>query len=128
MDSTRNVNLAAAAGTRQLNQVQPWLPQQANPPVASTATQPRVSSRPIQAVRWDETRTTDDQGNSASTTPVVSWGVATVPITYPLTKAGVATVLPPSPLTTASGSLMESTVHDSTRPRPNDRQDGAQFP
>ena len=32
-----------------------------------TAIQPRVSSRPIQAVRWDETSITDDQDNSAST-------------------------------------------------------------
>ena len=29
------------------------------------ATQPRVSSRPIQAVRWDETSITDDQDYSA---------------------------------------------------------------
>ena len=35
------------------------------PPMASTATQPRVSSRPIQAVRWDKTSITDDQDNSA---------------------------------------------------------------
>ena len=33
--------------------------------MASTATQPRVSSRPIQAVRWDETSITDDQDYSA---------------------------------------------------------------
>ena len=33
--------------------------------MASTAAQPRVSSRPIQAVRWDETSITDDQDNSA---------------------------------------------------------------
>ena len=62
--SARYVNPAAAAGARQLSPVQRWLPQQANPPVASTATQPRVNSRPIQAVRWDETSITDDQDNS----------------------------------------------------------------
>ena len=44
--------------------------------------------------------------------PVVSRGMATVPLTYPLTEAGVATVLPPSPLTTASGDLTE---HHCTR-------------
>ena len=33
--------------------------------MASTTTQPRVSSRPIQAVRWDETSITDDQDYSA---------------------------------------------------------------
>ena len=56
--------------------------------------------------------------------PVVSRSMATVPLTNPLTRAGVVIVFPPSPLTTASGSLTESTVHDSTRPHPDDRQDG----
>ena len=40
--------------------------------------------------------------------PVVSRGVAIVPLTYPLTKPGVAIVLPPSPLTTTSDSLTGS--------------------
>ena len=35
--------------------------------MACSAIQPRVSSRPIQAVQWDETSITDDQGNSAPT-------------------------------------------------------------
>ena len=33
--------------------------------MASTATQPRVSSRPIKAIRWDKTSITDDQDYSA---------------------------------------------------------------
>ena len=55
----------------------------------------------------DESSATDDQGNSASPMPLVSWSVAIVPLTYSLTKAGMATVPPSSPLTTASGGLME---------------------
>ena len=35
--------------------------------MASTATQPRVSSRPIQAIRWDETSIADDQDNNVFT-------------------------------------------------------------
>ena len=33
--------------------------------MASTTTQPWLSSRPIQAIRWDETSITDDQDYSA---------------------------------------------------------------
>ena len=122
--STRPQQLAQGSRTRH-NQ---GFPNKPTPPVASTATQPRVSSRPIQAVRWDESSFRDEQGNSAPPMPLVSRNAATVPLTYPLTRAGVATVPPHSPLTTASGNLTESTVHDSTRPRPDDRQDGAQSP
>ena len=86
------------------------------PPLACSATQPRVSSRPIQSVRWDESSATDDQGNSAPPMPLVDRSVATMPLTYPLTRAGVATVPPPSPLMTASGNLTDSTIHNSTRP------------
>ena len=70
-----------------------------------------VPSRPYDG---DETSINNDRGNSAPPMPLVSRNVATVP--------------PPSPLTTASGNLTESTVRDSTRPRPDDRQDGAQSP
>ena len=84
-----------------------------------------VPSRPNDG---DETSINNDRSNSAPPVPLVSRKVVTVPLTYPLTGAGVATVPPPSPLTTASGNLTESTVHDSTWPCPDDRQDGAQSP
>ena len=84
------------------------------------AIQPRVSTRLIQAVRWDRASINDDRGDSAPPMPLVSGYVATVLLTYPLIRAGVATVPPPSPLTTSSGDLMEITIHDLTRPRPND--------
>ena len=76
--------------------------------MAYFAIQPRVRSRPIQAVRWDESSIIDDQGNSAPPKPLVSRSVATVPLTYPLTRAGVAIVPPLSLLTTTSGDLTKS--------------------
>ena len=121
---TRPQQLAQGGRTRR---AQGFLNKPASP-VGRSAIQPRVSSCPIQAVRWDESPATNDQGNSAPPMPLVSRSVATVPLTYPLTRADVATVPPPSPLTAASGNLIESTVHDSTRRRPADRQDGAQTP
>ena len=86
------------------------------------ATQTNRGSTPVPSRPYDGDKTSinDDRGNSAPPMPLVSRNVATVPLTYPLTRAGVATVPPPSPLTTASGNLTESTVHDSTRPRPDD--------
>ena len=128
-DPARHVDSASTTSTRQPNPVQPRLPQLAsstrgmlrNPAAGQLPSHPGCND-------GDETSINDDRGNSAPPMPLVSWSVATVPLTYPLTRAGVATVPPPSPLTTASGNLTESTVRDSTRPRPDDRQDGAQPP
>ena len=97
----------------------PWRPRQ-----------PSHGSAPVPSRPYDGTR---PQSPMTKTTvfppmPMVSRSVATVPLTYPLTRAGVATVFPPSPLTTASGGLAENTVHGSTRPHPDGRQDGAQSP
>ena len=71
------------------------------------AIQPRVNSRPIQAVCADETSINNDRGNSAPPMPLVSRNMATVPLTYPLTRAGVATMPPLSLPMTASGDLTE---------------------
>ena len=92
--------------------------------------QPSHGSAPVPSRPYDGTR---PQSLMTKTTlpppmPVVSQSVATVPLTYPLTRAGTTTVFPPSPLTTASGGLTENTVCGSTRPRHDDRQDGAQSP
>ena len=94
------------------------------------ATQSSRGSTPVPSRPYDgdETSINDDRGNSAPPMPLVSRNVATVPLTYPLTRASMATVPPPSPLTTASGNLTTSTIRDSTRPSPDDRQDGTQSP
>ena len=94
------------------------------------APQSNHGSIPVPSRPYDGTR---PQSPMTMTTvfppmPMVSRSVATVPLTYPLTGAGVAIMLPPTPVTAESGNLTERTVRDSTRPCPDDRQDGAQSP
>ena len=105
-DPTKLLDSAPTTGSMRPSPSHHDFPNKPAPPLACSPTRPWVSSRPILAVRWDESPPTDDRGNSASPMPLVSRGVATVPH-LPADQGWRGYSTPSSPLMPASGDLTE---------------------